>query len=710
MRLSVVQMNPGADKAENIAQASRLIGEAVTADRPNIVSLPEVWDSLGGDRTVRNANAELLPAKGSNEPGGPAYEFLRDTARTHKVHVHGGSIIEKGQEKLFNTTVVFDPDGQEIARYRKMHLFDIVAPDGTGYRESNTYGAGDEVVTYEADGTKVGCAICYDLRFPDLFWKLREQGAEVIFLPSAFTLATGKDHWEVMIRSRAIETQCWFAAPATWGKHLEGKGEAALHLRPFHGRRSVGPRHGKGVGRCRLGHLADRPQGDRAGAPRHAGAGTPETRLIQVDPDRIAFLASATVLATEARERLVARYGDCAIEHAAVVVPLGGDGFMLETIHRVLPLQVPVYGMNCGSVGFLMNTFNEDDLPDRLVNAQEAVLYPLRMRTTCADGSQAAALAFNEVSLLRQLRQTSKIRVTVDGKVRLAELMCDGILISTPAGSTAYNLSAHGTIVPLSANLLPLTPISAFRPRRWRGALLPSTAEVMFDVLEADKRPTAAVADFTEVRDVVSVSVKRGSLGQHHRAVRSRPRAVRADHRRAVHRVASGAPVGPGSASPHTAKLERALWLHQQGRLAEAERIYREILQREPSNVPALHLFGVVAMQTGRPERAIKPIGKAIALHPDNAEAHNDLGLALEALGRSAEALAQYDRATALRTDFAEAHNNRGNALRALRRPAEALGGACASHRGAARPRGRALQQRQRAARPGASGRGAGQL
>ena len=150
MRLSVVQMNPGADKDENIAQARRLIDEAVQADRPNIVSLPEVWDSLGGDRTVRQANAELLPAKGSNEPGGPAYEFLRDTARSHKVHVHGGSIIEKGSEKLFNTTVVFDPDGQEIARYRKMHLFDIVAPDGTGYRESNTYGAGDEVVTYEA--------------------------------------------------------------------------------------------------------------------------------------------------------------------------------------------------------------------------------------------------------------------------------------------------------------------------------------------------------------------------------------------------------------------------------------------------------------------------------------------------------------------------------------------------------------------------------
>jgi NAD+ kinase len=164
--------------------------------------------------------------------------------------------------------------------------------------------------------------------------------------------------------------------------------------------------------------------------------------------------------------------------------------------------------MNCGSVGFLMNTFSETALPQRLAHAQEAVLYPLRMRAVRADRTEAEALAFNEVSLLRQLRQTSKIRVTVDGKVRLAELMCDGILISTPAGSTAYNLSAHGPIVPLSANLLPLTPISAFRPRRWRGALLPSTAEVLFEVLEADKRPTAAVADFTEVRDVVSVAVK----------------------------------------------------------------------------------------------------------------------------------------------------------------------------------------------------------
>jgi NAD+ kinase len=221
----------------------------------------------------------------------------------------------------------------------------------------------------------------------------------------------------------------------------------------------------------------------------------------------IAFVGSATLLASEARNRLVTLYGDCPVERARVVVALGGDGFMLETIHRVLRLRIPVYGMNCGSVGFLMNTFSENDLPGRLTRAHEAVLFPLRMRTISADGSVAEALAFNEVSLLRQLRQTSKIRVTVDGRERLAELMCDGILISTPAGSTAYNLSAHGPIVPLSANLLPLTPISAFRPRRWRGALLPSTVEVLFEVLEADKRPTAAVADFTEVRDVLSVAV-----------------------------------------------------------------------------------------------------------------------------------------------------------------------------------------------------------
>jgi NAD+ kinase len=223
---------------------------------------------------------------------------------------------------------------------------------------------------------------------------------------------------------------------------------------------------------------------------------------------QIAFEAAPTAIASEARERLIARYGACAPREAAVVVALGGDGFMLETIHEALQLDVPVYGMNRGSVGFLMNAYSDDDLPHRLSRAQAADLHPLRMRAVTASGALEEALAFNEVSLLRQLRQASKIRILVDGRVRLEELSCDGVLISTPAGSTAYNLSAHGPIIPLTANLLPLTPISSFRPRRWRGALLPCSADVVFEVLEADKRPTAAVADFTEVRDVVSVQVK----------------------------------------------------------------------------------------------------------------------------------------------------------------------------------------------------------
>jgi NAD+ kinase len=226
-----------------------------------------------------------------------------------------------------------------------------------------------------------------------------------------------------------------------------------------------------------------------------------------IPPGLIAFVAAATPIAIEARTALIARYGACDLSKARVVVALGGDGSMLETIHQVLPLKVPVYGMNRGSVGFLMNTYNEDALLDRLSHAQAAVLHPLRMRAVTAAGTVEEALAFNEVSLLRQLRQASKIRISVDGRVRLEELSCDGVLISTPAGSTAYNLSAHGPIVPLSANLLPLTPISSFRPRRWRGALLPAGADVLFEVLEADKRPTAAVADFTEVRDVISVAV-----------------------------------------------------------------------------------------------------------------------------------------------------------------------------------------------------------
>lgn len=205
--------------------------------------------------------------------------------------------------------------------------------------------------------------------------------------------------------------------------------------------------------------------------------------------------------------RLVSAYGNYEADQAEVIVALGGDGFMLETLHRFLGRDIAVYGMNCGSVGFMMNDFSEADLIGRLARAQDAVLHPLRMSAVTSTGRVEEALALNEVSLLRELRQAAKIRITVDGRVRLEELICDGVLVSTPAGSTAYNLSAHGPIVPLSANLLPLTPISAFRPRRWRGALLPSSADVLFEILEAEKRPVAAVADAKEVRDVVSVAV-----------------------------------------------------------------------------------------------------------------------------------------------------------------------------------------------------------
>ncbi len=284
-----------------------------------------------------------------------------------------------------------------------------------------------------------------------------------------------------------------------------------------------------------------------------APVAAPSARQRTVTPGRIAFTAAPTMLACQAQERLAERYGDCPLEQAEVIVPLGGDGFMLqtlhqvlETLHRVLGRPTPVYGMNCGSVGFLMNPFEEAGLIERISQAQEAVLHPLRMHSVTASGDAAEALAFNEVSLLRQLAQAAKIRITVDGRVRLAELICDGVLVSTPAGSSAYNLSAHGPIVPLSANLLPMTPISAFRPRRWRGALLPSTAAVLFEVLEADKRPVAAVADSTEVRDVVSVAVCEDRSVSVTRAVRPRPGPVGADHRRAVHGVADTA----GSTSP----------------------------------------------------------------------------------------------------------------------------------------------------------------
>ncbi len=222
---------------------------------------------------------------------------------------------------------------------------------------------------------------------------------------------------------------------------------------------------------------------------------------------RLAFAASDRPEAEDARERLIARYGRHDEADADVIVALGGDGFMLETLHRTLPKLKPIYGMNRGSVGFLMNDYAEDALLERIAKAERAVIHPLSMTAIDKRRIQHRGLAINEVSLLRQTRQTAKLRVSIDGKVRMEELVCDGALVSTPAGSTAYNLSAYGPIIPLTAKALALTPISAFRPRRWRGALLPHTARVTFEVLEAEKRPVSAVADNFEVRDVVEVQI-----------------------------------------------------------------------------------------------------------------------------------------------------------------------------------------------------------
>jgi NAD+ kinase len=231
----------------------------------------------------------------------------------------------------------------------------------------------------------------------------------------------------------------------------------------------------------------------------------------RIDPratPRVAFVASEAEAAQKALRDLRERYGTVDPREADVIVPLGGDGFMLETLHRFVSSGKPVFGMHRGSVGFLMNPYRLDGLYERLAAATPVELHPLEMLARRVDGTEHRAIAFNEVSLLRETRQAAKLRVTVDGVVRLDELMADGILLATPVGSTAYNLSAHGPIIPLGAGILALTPISAFRPRRWRGALLPHGAQVRIDALETDKRPVSAVADFTEVRDIVSVEIR----------------------------------------------------------------------------------------------------------------------------------------------------------------------------------------------------------
>lgn len=223
---------------------------------------------------------------------------------------------------------------------------------------------------------------------------------------------------------------------------------------------------------------------------------------------KIAFVASNATIAQEALTELVARYGNVAADKADVIVALGGDGFMLHTLHGTQHLPAPVYGMNCGTVGFLMNEYAPDGLIDRLIVAEEEVINPLSMRAEGANDEVHEALAINEVSLLRAGPQAAKLQISVDGRIRLDELVCDGALLCTPAGSTAYNYSAHGPILPIGSDVLALTAMSAFRPRRWRGALLPKGAVVRFDVLQPEKRPVMADADGRSVRNVVSVEIR----------------------------------------------------------------------------------------------------------------------------------------------------------------------------------------------------------
>jgi NAD+ kinase len=222
---------------------------------------------------------------------------------------------------------------------------------------------------------------------------------------------------------------------------------------------------------------------------------------------RLSFLASSAPEAQDALQELSLIYGNIPPEDAEVIVALGGDGFMLQTLHQTINSGKRIYGMNCGSVGFLMNDYRCDALFERIDQALENDFHPLQMKTINSDGTTSVALAINEVYLFRQSYQAAKLKVTIDGHVRLEELICDGLMIATPAGSTAYNLSAHGPILPLEAPLLAMTPVSAFRPRRWRGALLPNKVKVSIDILEPEKRPVNAVADNTEVKSVLHVEI-----------------------------------------------------------------------------------------------------------------------------------------------------------------------------------------------------------
>ena len=225
MKISAIQMNTRSDKAANLTEARRLAARAVERDRPDMVVFPEVFAFMGSSVADKRAAAEELPEAGGY--GGAAYETLREIARTHGVFVHGGSFVEKDGDCYFNTTIAFDREGAELARYRKIHLFDVTTPDGRSYRESDTFGAGREVVTYKAGDVTIGCSICYDLRFAELYRALAEAGADVMMVPAAFTLQTGKDHWEVLLRARAIETETYVVAAAQTGTYFEGNDERA---------------------------------------------------------------------------------------------------------------------------------------------------------------------------------------------------------------------------------------------------------------------------------------------------------------------------------------------------------------------------------------------------------------------------------------------------------------------------------------------------
>ena len=224
--------------------------------------------------------------------------------------------------------------------------------------------------------------------------------------------------------------------------------------------------------------------------------------------EHLSFVSSGTAEADAAMARLKAVYGDVGINNAEVVVALGGDGLMLQTLHKVMPRRIPVFGMNCGSVGFLMNDFSEANLIARLTAAKPTRITPLQMHVIDVNGQHYDALALNEVSLFRTTYQAVKVEIIVDGRTQMPELICDGVLLATPAGSTAYNLSAHGPILPIDSPLLALTPISPFRPRRWRGAILSNHAVVTFRARETEKRPVSAVADNTEIKNVVEVVVR----------------------------------------------------------------------------------------------------------------------------------------------------------------------------------------------------------